>query len=106
MCYKRWKTPVNYPDCTGPRNECTKFEPDHDHVQQCDARRGSTSYCDPITQTSQGSSTRRKINCPKHRLPGSTPNSGSSGAAGGAGAAGAGGAGNYSLGVQAPGLRV
>ncbi|OJJ42429.1 hypothetical protein ASPZODRAFT_137242 [Penicilliopsis zonata CBS 506.65] len=68
MCWVRRKTPAFFPDCTGKATgECENNDPVEDHIQWCEAAVQRGTDCDPATPTTQTSSTRRKVNCPRHR---------------------------------------
>ncbi|KXL49034.1 hypothetical protein M433DRAFT_159043 [Acidomyces richmondensis BFW] len=70
MCWKRFKTAARWPDCDkkGNANDpCSTHDPDHDHIQWCEEADMRGSPCAEPIATSQGSSTKRHMNCPKHR---------------------------------------
>ena len=68
MCWQRWKTPAKFPDCKGKsQGNCIEFEPARDHIQWCVSAEQRNNICNPVTPTSQGSSTRRGHDCPAHR---------------------------------------
>lgn len=68
MCWQRWKTPVKFPDCKGKsQGNCIEFDPPNDHIQWCVEAEKRGSMCNPVTPTSQGSSTKCGHNCPAHR---------------------------------------
>merc|ERR1711879_1069881 len=69
MCFARYKTPARFPDCKGKtEGNCMLFEPTKDHIQWCEKAEERGSICDPVTPTTQTSSTKRKLSCPQHRV--------------------------------------
>ncbi|OJD12950.1 hypothetical protein AJ78_06538 [Emergomyces pasteurianus Ep9510] len=68
MCWQMRKTPARFPDCTGKaQGNCINFDPTEDYVKWCDPARARNSQCEHLTPTSQASSTKRRVNCPRHR---------------------------------------
>ena len=67
MCYQRFKTRARFPDCTGGSGPCSTYDPEHDHIQPCRAAETRGRNCNNPSVISQASSTRRNVNCPKHR---------------------------------------
>jgi hypothetical protein len=69
-CFQRWKTPASFPDCVGNKTgNCIEFDPPEDRVDWCIEAQRRGTQCQTLTPTSQASSTRRKVDCPRHRKP-------------------------------------
>lgn len=100
MCWQMRKIPARWPDCNkSGGGSCSTHEPDRDYVKKCDAKLHTNTQCNPLVPTTQGSSTRRKMNCPNHRPKSkSQPNAGSQ--QGGNSGSGS------SMSTYAPGLKV
>ncbi|KAL4993876.1 hypothetical protein BDV10DRAFT_177933 [Aspergillus recurvatus] len=90
MCWQMRKTLVKFPDCKGrTQGDCINFDPVEDYIQWCMSADQRGSVCDSPAPTTQSSSTRRGINCPRHR--GNTgPGAGGQGSGRGAGQGGGG----------------
>lgn len=88
MCWQRYKTVARWPDCAGGVGPCSTHDPDRDYVQWCPQAEESDTQCEPLTQTSQASSTRRKTNCPNHRNQAKPPPRDNGKGAGGTGGSG------------------
>jgi hypothetical protein len=88
MCWKRYKTPACWPNCTGGVGPCSTHDPDHDYVQPCPDAVARGNPCENLTPTSQASSTKRNTNCPNHKNQPKPPPGNSNQGAGGAGGSG------------------
>ncbi|KAF2255819.1 hypothetical protein BU26DRAFT_512773 [Trematosphaeria pertusa] len=64
MYWKRFKTAARCPDCEKKGNA---NDPCSTHIHWCEEADKRGSPCAEPIQTSQGSSTKRHMNCPKHR---------------------------------------
>ncbi|RAL01432.1 uncharacterized protein BO80DRAFT_380796 [Aspergillus ibericus CBS 121593] len=68
MCWQRRKTPAKFPDCKGKsQGNCILFDPTENHVKWCVEADQRGSACPNPVITTQTSSTRRKVDCPRHR---------------------------------------
>ncbi|KAL3487904.1 hypothetical protein BJX62DRAFT_240628 [Aspergillus germanicus] len=68
MCWSVHKTYARFPDCTEKSlKECLNYDPAEDHILWCILAEQRGYLCPHIIPTSQGSSTKRRMNCPRHR---------------------------------------
>lgn len=81
MCWHMRKTPARFPNCQGrSQRNCINFDPDEDYIKWCIPAEQRGNQCETTIPTTQTSSTKRGINCPRHRTkPNPTSEEGSGG---------------------------
>ncbi|KAL2835937.1 hypothetical protein BJY01DRAFT_252251 [Aspergillus pseudoustus] len=68
MCWSIHKTRARFPDCTEKSlKNCLNYDPAEDAILWCILAEQRGHLCPQIIPTSQGASTKRRMNCPRHR---------------------------------------
>ncbi|KAL3463644.1 hypothetical protein BJX64DRAFT_287116 [Aspergillus heterothallicus] len=68
MCWVTHRTRARFPDCTEKyTKQCLNYDPIEDHILWCVLAEQRGFLCTNIISTSQGASTKRRMNCPRHR---------------------------------------
>ncbi len=68
MCYKIHATHTRFPHCTQKyTRDCLLLDPEQDYIQWCGRAEERGRICAVVVSTSMGSSTKRRVNCPRHR---------------------------------------